>query len=363
MCALTDPRIEQYAKLLVETCIDVQPGWHVLVNGGALARPLLEEVSRAVGRRGAYAIQRAHLSGNGINVPWAQEAPEELLSNPSPIETYGLDNADALVSVEAPENTRELAGLSAKRLALIQGGLRPHLERVLTMDLKWVGCQYPTPALAQEAEMSVGEFADFLYGACLLDWDAEHERMSRYAKRFDEAEEVRLVAPGTDLRLSTTGRSTEVDAGSANMPGGEFFTSPLEESAEGEITFGEFPAVYSGREVRGIGLRFEGGRVVDASAEANEEFLLEMLDLDDGSRRLGELGIGCNPGITRHMRNTLFDEKMDGTVHLALGNGLPDVGGTNVSQLHWDIVKDMRAEGARIELDGKAVQEAGRWRL
>ena len=360
---MTDPRIEQYARLLVETCIDVQPGWHVLVNGGALARPLLEEVSRAIGRRGAYAIQRANLAGSGINIPWAREAPEELLSSPSPLETYGLDNADGLVSVEAPENTRELSGLPAKRLALIQAGLRPHLDRVLTRDLKWVGCQYPTPALAQEAGMSVAEFADFLYGACLLDWDAERERMSRYAQSFDEAEEVRLVADGTDLRLSIAGRPMEVDAGSANMPGGEFFTSPVEDSIEGEIHFGEFPAVYNGREVRGIHLRFASGRVVNASAETNEEFLLEMLDLDDGSRRLGELGIGCNPGITRHMRNTLFDEKMDGTVHLALGNGLPDVGGTNVSQLHWDIVKDMRAEGARIELDGRAVQEAGRWRL
>ena len=359
---MKDPRIEQYAALLVETCVDVQPGWQVLVNGGALARPLLEEVSRAVGRRGAYAIQRANLAGNGINVPWAQEAPEELLSKPAPIETHGLDHADALIAIEAPENTRELSGLPAERLALIQAGLRPHLERVLTMDLKWVGCQYPTAALAQEAGVSVGEFEDFLYGACLLDWDAERERMSRYAKHFDEAEEVRLVAGGTDLVLGVADRQMEVDAGGANMPGGEFFTSPLEESAEGEILFDEFPAVYAGREVQGIRLRFEGGRVVDASAEANEEFLLEMLDLDDGARRLGELGIGCNPGITRHMKNTLFDEKIDGTVHVALGNGLPDVGGTNVSQLHWDIVKDMR-RGGRIELDGKAVQEDGRWLL
>ena len=172
---------------------------------------------------------------------------------------------------------------------------------------------------------------------------------------------MRLVAGDTDVRLSIAGRPMLVDAGGANMPGGEFFTSPVEDSAEGEIVFGEFPAVYSGREVRGIRLRFEGGKVVDASAEANEDFLLEQLDLDEGARRLGELGIGCNPGITRHMKNTLFDEKIDGTVHLALGNGLPDVGGENVSQLHWDIVKEMRAEGSRIELDGETVQESGRW--
>jgi aminopeptidase len=146
------------------------------------------------------------------------------------------------------------------------------------------------------------------------------------------------------------------------MPGGEFFFSPIEDSAEGTIAFTEFPAVYAGREVTGIRLRFEGGRVVDASANDEEEFLIETLDRDEGARRLGELGIGCNPGITRHMKNTLFDEKIDGTVHLALGNGLPEIGGTNHSQIHWDIVKDLR-NGGRILLDGELVQENGVWRI
>ncbi|HZE28763.1 MAG TPA: aminopeptidase, partial [Gaiellaceae bacterium] len=269
---MSDPRVERYAALLVETCVDVQPGWQVLVNGSYLARPLLEEVSKQVARRGAYAIQRANLSGSGINLPWAREAPEELLSTPPAIETYIWQEADALIAVEAPENTRELSGLPGERLALIQGGLRPHLERVLRMELKWVGCQYPTPALAQEAGMSLDAFADFLFGACLLDWDAERERMSRYAERFEAADEVRLVAGDTDLRLSIAGRSMLVDAGGANMPGGEFFTSPVEDSAEGEVVFGEFPAVYNGREVRGIRLRFEGGKVIDASAEAGEDY-------------------------------------------------------------------------------------------
>jgi aminopeptidase len=360
---VTDPRVQQYAELLVGTCVGVEPGWQVLVNGGMLARPLLEAVSREIGKRGAYAIQRASLAGNGINVPWAQEAPEELLAKPAPIEARAFDEADALVAIEAPENTRELASLSSERLGMLQAGLRPHLERVLRMEMKWVGCQYPTPALAQEAGMSVSEFEDFLYGACLLDWDAERERMSCYAERFEEAAEVRIVGTDTDLRLGIAGRPVLVDAGGANMPGGEFFTSPLEDSAEGEIVFGEFPAVYTGREVQGIRLRFDDGVVVDASAELNEEFLQELLDRDEGARRLGELGIGCNPGITRHMKNTLFDEKIDGTVHLALGNGLPEVGGTNQSQVHWDIVKDMRREGSRIELDGEPVQEAGRWLL
>jgi aminopeptidase len=356
-----DPRVERYAALLVETCIDVQPGWQVLVSGGILARPLLEEVSRLIARRGAYALQRVSTNGYGTNVPWVQEAPEALLDTAAPIEAYAWEHVDGLVSVEAPENTRELAAVPQERLMRYQRGLRAHQERIFTHELKWVGCQYPTPALAQDAELPLAEFADFLYGACLLDWGAERERMSRYAELFEAAEEVRIVAPDTDLRLALGDRPFFVDAGGANMPGGEFFTSPLEDSAEGEIVFGEFPAVYVGREVLGIRLRFDGGKVVDASADTNEEFLLEQLDLDDGARRLGELGIGCNPGITRYMRNTLFDEKIDGTVHLALGNGLPRVHGENVSQIHWDIVKDVRREGCRVELDGKTVQEAGRW--
>jgi aminopeptidase len=357
---MTDPRIEDYAKLLVEECLDVQPGWQVMVSGGALGRPLLEAVFRLLGQKGAYAIPRISLAGQGFNLAWAQEAPLELLDNPAPIEMHPFHEADAWIGIEAPENTRELTGLDQERLGRLQAGIRPHVERVFTFELKWVGCQYPTPALAQEAGMSLSEFEDFLYGSCLLDWKAEKERMSRYAKAFDEAKEVRIVAEGTDLTLGIDGRDGEVDAGGANMPGGEFFYSPLEDSASGTIAFTEFPAVYAGREVTGIRLRFEEGRVVDASADSNESFLLETLDLDDGSRRLGELGIGCNPRITRHMKNTLFDEKIDGTIHLALGNGLPEVGGKNVSQVHWDIVKDLR-EGGRIELDGKVVQESGKW--
>ena len=153
----------------------------------------------------------------------------------------------------------------------------------------------------------------------------------------------------------------KVDALGSNLPGGEFFGCPIEDSAEGEISFAEFPAVYRGREITGIRLVFAGGRVVDASAATNEAFLIETLDTDEGARRLGELGVGCNPGITRYMKNTLFDEKMDGTVHLAVGNSYTDLGGVNQSAIHWDLVKDLRLPGSRIELDGVVVQREGAW--
>jgi aminopeptidase len=356
---MRDPRVEQYAEILVDTCGGVQPGWQVIVSAGPQGRPLAEEVARLVGKRGAYSLARSGFTGS---LAWLLEAPEDLLDTLPPIELYAFEHADGLISIDAPDNTREIAAVPPERLARLQASARPALERVYTNDLKWVGCNYPCPALAQDAGMSLGDYADFLYGACLLDWDAERERMSHYAERFDSGSEVRIVGAETDITLSLEGRSGIVDAGGSNMPGGEFYYSPVEDSAEGTISFLEFPAPFLGRDVKGIRLRFEGGTVVDASADAEEEFFLEVLDQDEGARRLGELGIGCNPGITRFMRNTLFDEKIDGTIHLALGNGIPEAGGTNQSELHWDIVKDLRP-GGQILLDGEVVQQDGMWQI
>jgi aminopeptidase len=358
---MSDPRDRQYAELLVDTCIGVQPGWQVVVFANPLARPLVEEICRALAERGAYALLQLSFGTTFLGeAAWIQHAPKELLETLAPLVRRTLEEADGVIAVLAPENTRDSSALDSWRLQTLQQAARPAMQRMFTYELAWVGCQYPTPALAQDAGMSTGDFADFLYGACLRDWNAERERMQRYADRFDAAEQVRVVGAGTDLMLSIAGRSMKVDAGGANIPGGEFFCSPVEDSTEGEITFAEFPATLAGRDVVGVHLRFESGKVVDASAEVNEDFLLETIDTDEGGRFLGELGVGCNPGITRYTRSTLFDEKIDGTVHLALGNGIHDVGGTNVSAIHWDIVKDLRP-GGRIELDGELVQENGRW--
>src|SRR5207247_9901023 len=171
----SDQRVEAYAALLVEKCLDVQPRWQVLLVSSPLARPLIEAVTRQIARRGAYVLPRLSLNGS-LNVPWVLEAPEELLSAPPPIDIHAYENADALIAIEAPVNTREALAVPSERLALHQAGLRPHMERMFTYELKWVGCQFPTPALAQDAGMSVSEFEDFLYGACLLDWDAERRR-------------------------------------------------------------------------------------------------------------------------------------------------------------------------------------------
>jgi aminopeptidase len=361
---MADPRIESYARLLVETCLDVQPGWQVVVGSSYLGRPLVEEVCRQIGGKGAYALMRIGFNGIGVgpDLAWVKAAPDELLKELPSIDRYALENLDAVMVIVAPENTREASAIPQERLQLMQAAARPANERIISGEVPWVGCQYPTPALAQEAEMSLQEFEDFLYGAVLLDWDAEAKKMERIKERFDRADEVRIVGAETDLTLSLTGREGKVDAGGANIPGGEVFYSPVEDSAEGTVAFLEFPAVLAGREIEGIRLRFEGGKVVDASATKNEAFLIETLDTDEGARRLGELGIGCNPGITRHMKNTLFDEKIYGTVHLALGKGFPWLGGSNDSLIHWDIVKDLR-NGGELYCDGELVQQSGEWRL
>jgi aminopeptidase len=220
--------------------------------------------------------------------------------------------------------------------------------------------EWPVQSLADDAGMTLAEYEQFIFDAVLLDWDAEAARMRLIADVFDGADEVRIVGTGTDLTLSLAGRTGSVDDGHINMPGGEVFYSPVEDSANGVIEFSEFPAVHYGTEVEGARFVFEHGRIVEATARTNEEFLVQTLDTDDGARRLGELGIGCNPGIQRFMKNVGFDEKINGTVHLAVGNSYSFTGGRNESSIHWDIVKDLRTAG-RIYADGRLVQENGTW--
>ena len=358
-----DPRIERYAALLVDYCIEVKPRMQVVVVSTPLARPLYEEVVRQVARRGAFAIPRIMFGRSVLSErAWLAEAPEELVGELAPIERHLAEQVEAVIAIDAPENTRADSALSSERLTKAQEAGRPLLDRVAAHEIPWVLCQYPTQALAQEAGMSLYDFEEVLYAACLIDWEAEGERMRRIAARIQAAEELRFVGRDTDLRVRLAGRRVDASAGKYNMPDGEVYFPPLEDSVEGHVSFGEFPAVHDGRELRGIRLRFEGGRVVDASAETEEAFLHEVLDTDEGSRRLGEVGIGCNPGVTRYMKNTLFDEKIDGTAHFALGNSYTDLGGLNESAIHWDIVKDLR-RGGRIDADGEPIQVDGAWKL
>jgi aminopeptidase len=357
-----DSRIEQYARLLVEECVDVQPGWQVAVRSSPLARPLVDEVCRQLARRKAHALLRLSFSSMGVNEAWVKEAPEEMLDEIPSVSAYELENLDCFIAIIAPENTRDGADVPPERLAALQKAFRPYGEPYFRGDKPWVGCQYPTPALAQDAGMTLAQFEDFLYGAVLIDWDALAREMEKIAERFDGAKEVRIVGEDTDLTFSLEGRQGKVSAAGANMPSGEVFYSPVEDSANGVVTFSEYPATYFGHDVNGVRLRFDNGRAVEISARTEEEFLKGVLSTDDGASVLGEFGIGCNPGIQRHMRNTLFDEKIEGTVHLAMGNGFPIIGGTNESAVHWDMVKDLR-QGGELYVDGELVQRNGDWQF
>ncbi|MCP9486806.1 MAG: aminopeptidase [Gaiellaceae bacterium MAG52_C11] len=358
---MNDPRIRQLAELLVNRSLDVQPGWQVVIRTTPLARPLLTEVAKAVARREAYALVRMTWNERSrVDLDWAREAPLELLAKLPAIEAYSVEHEDARLTILAPEDLHAGADLEPERRRLMQRSQERSAERGRTLDVRWAVTQFPTEASAQEAGMTLAQFEDYVYGACLRDWDAEHERMRRYAERFDGANEVRIVGRETDLTLSIEGREATIDHGLRNMPAGEFFFGPVEDSAEGVVTFAEFPSIYQGRDVAGARLVFEGGAIVDASAEEGDDALLAALDTDEGARRLGELGIGCNPGITKHMRNTLFDEKIDGTIHLAVGASYTFTGATNKSAIHWDLVKDLRS-GGELWCDGELVQRDGRW--
>ena len=359
---MADPRDAELAGLLVDRCLAVEPGWQVTVRSSPLARSLVEEVARAIARRGAYYLPRINWGSERIraDLTWALEAPLELLAELPPIERHQVETEDARLTIRAPEDVHAGSELGEERRRLLQTAAEPASRRARALEVRWAVVEYPTEAGASQAGMSLPEYTEFIYGACLLDWDAEEKRMQAVKERFDRADRVRIVGDGTDLTLSIRGRTGVVSAGFRNMPDGEVFFSPVEDSADGQITFSEYPAVYLGNDVERVRLAFREGRVVEASAGAGEEFLLSVLRTDDGASRLGELGLGCNPRIQRFTRNVLFDEKIAGTVHLALGGSYTHAGGRNESAVHWDMVKDLR-RGGELWLDGELVQRDGRW--
>jgi aminopeptidase len=312
----------------------------------------------------------AALSFEGQSATYLTNATDAQLEWISPVSDWAAEQADCRIAIGADTNTRQLSQVSpdrqTKRQAATRRLMQRTMERAAAGEHRWVYTIYPTNAYASDAEMSLRAFEDFYFHACLADdgdplgaWKRTSDECHRLAEWIEGHEEVRVTAPGTDLRLGIAGRHFIPCDGEHNMPDGEFFTGPVEDSVEGEVSF-HLPSVIGGREVSGVKLRFESGKVVDASAERGEEFLIKLLDTDDGARRLGELGIGTNYGIDRGTRDVLLDEKIGGTVHLAVGASYPESGGTNESAVHTDMVCDVR-QGGRIEVDGELFQEDGKF--
>jgi aminopeptidase len=366
--ALNDPRIETWARTLVTYSSAVQPGDVVAITGEVAARPLYQALYRETLRAG----------GLPVVIPRFDEVPAELLQLASddqltwvsPVDRWIYGEADVYIRVEAEENTKVLSGIAPERQVARQrhwGQLVSRLlERTAAGEVRWVITLYPTDAYAQDAEMSTAEFAAFVFNACKLcaedpadAWRQQAATQQRLINWLTGRKLVHLRGPGTDLKLAVEGRIWENCDGTQNFPDGKICTSPVEDATEGHVRF-SYPIVTDGREIHDVRLRFESGRVVDAAASQGETYLIETLDADPGARRLGELAFGTNFDITRFSKSILFDEKIGGTVHMAIGAGFPDLGGTNDSAIHWDLICDLR-DGGAVDVDGEPFLRDGRY--
>ncbi len=365
---MRDPRIANLAKILVGYSTRVQEGDTVTIDGASPAEPLLQAIYEEVLKAGGLPVMQMSLEGQDST--YYEYASDAQLDWISPVSRWTSEEADVRISVGASTNPRELSGVPPERQqrrSKATGDLMAKvMERSADGDFRWVYTLFPTAAYAAEANMSRAEYEDFYFAACLAvdgdplrNWEKASEETQRLAEWMQDREEVHVTGDGTDIKLGIAGRKFVPSLGRHNMPDGEFFTGPIEDSVEGEVTF-HLPAVLRGREVAGVRLRFEGGKVVEASAERGEEYLKGLLDTDPGARYLGELGIGTNYGIDRGTREVLLDEKIGGTVHMALGRSYPETGGVNESAVHEDLVCDLR-QGGKVTVDGEELQVDGKF--
>jgi aminopeptidase len=361
-----DNPVQRLAQLLVDYSARVGEGDLVLIEASVLAEPLVREVYRRALEAGAQ--PRTRIALGDLLETLMFEGSEQQLDWENPARAEDIEQADVRIVISAPSNTKSLTSVDPARQARYA---RTHerlkhryLERAAAGDLRWTVTAYPTKASAQDAEMSLEDYEDFVYRAGFLDaddpparWEEFGARIEELATSLREKRELRIVAEGTDLTFSVEGRNWMASKGHENLPDGEVYTAPVETSLEGEIRF-TYPAVYQGREVEDVRLRFEGGEVVKATAERGQELLEAMISVDDGARRAGEFAFGLNPAVGVFTRNILFDEKIGGTVHLALGTAYPECGGTNRSGLHWDMICDLRT-GSEVYADGELVYRDG----
>jgi aminopeptidase len=352
------PDPDAFARLLCDWCLEAREGQYTLVSTTPLAAPLLRALHRALITRGAWP-PRLRIDLPGLAEDFYRLASEHLLDSFPSQDLAEMEQLDAYLFIDAPENTRALAGVDPATIARVARAREPIHEARMTK--RWCGTLWPTPALAQQAGMGQDDFAEFVNRALFLDrpdpvaaWQALNDRQAAIIERLAPASEIRIEAEGTDLRLRVGGRTWINSNGRRNMPSGEVFTGPLEHSATGTIRF-TVPSSPRGVLVEDVELTFEDGEVKRATAARGQEYLDAALATDPGARFLGELGIGTNAGIDRPTGSILLDEKMAGTVHLALGRSYPETGGRNASALHWDLICDLR-QGGRLTADGETLE-------
>jgi aminopeptidase len=370
---MPDPRLDQLARVITEYSVGVKPGQLVRIQGEPIATPFVEVLYEACLRAGAHPYVR--LSPDALSEIFYEVASEEQLKHVSPIARYEIETIDVSIGLWAETNTKALSRIDAKRQSIASSARKEimsiFMQRAAKKQLHWCGTLFPTLASAQDAEMSLRQYEDFVFGAGHLDkpdpvavWRDIEQCQQRVVDYLNGRKQVHFqAANGTDLTVNVDAMTWINCCGHENFPDGEVFTGPnlgADDGGVNGVVRYSFPAVHHGREVHDIELTFEKGKVVKARASKNEDFLKEMLDQDEGASRLGEIAIGTNYNITEYSKNTLFDEKIGGTFHAAVGAGYPETGNSNESGLHWDMVCDLRT-GGTITVDGEVISRDGRF--
>ena len=365
---MADQRLNKLAKLLVNYSTEVKKGDFVFICADEVATPWAVEVAKEATKNGAHVEYR--LESDEMQEIKLKYSSEEQLKEGNLIYETLLSKADVWLTAWGSRNTRSLSKIDSEKLKIAQQGAakwrKTYSDRCGDGSLRWCGTQYPTYADAQEACMSMSEYEEFVYGAGLLNCDdpvAQWKRISqeqeRWVKYLDTKKELHIISEGTDIKVGIKDRKWINCDGKVNFPDGEIFTSPVESDIHGYITF-SFPGIFSGKQIEGIRLEVKEGKVVEATAKKGEELLKSLLETDEGASFFGEVAIGTNYGIKDFTSNMLFDEKIGGTVHMAIGDSMPEAGGKNKSSLHWDMLCDMR-NGGEIYADGELFYENGKF--
>jgi aminopeptidase len=364
---MTDSRVIKLANVLVHYSLELKPGQQFVINTHPWAEELTLAVYEAAIKAGANVLVQSRTPG--AEEIYYKYASDDQLDHVSPTYKLIAETFDASLSIWTVHNTRSLAGIDPSRMARASkagaGVFKTFLNRMAKGEMRWCGTSFPTHASAQEADMSLRDYQDFVYGSEMLDeddpvayWKNIGQDLRRLADMFKGHDQVILKGPDIDLKMSIKDRRFIPCDGKENFPDGEIFTGPVEDSVEGWVRF-HYPAIENGQEVTDIQLWFEKGKVVKEAASKNQELLTAQLNTDAGARYLGEFGIGTNYGITRFTKDMLFDEKMGGTIHLAVGAGLPESGSKNESGIHWDMLCNMK--DAEIRVDNELFYKNGKF--
>ena len=363
-----DQRLDLLATLLVDYCVETQAGEVVRIHSLPQAGDLVRAVYREVLKAGGYPLVRFRLDGfDELFYRYASDAQIDYVTD---VQSYEVEHIQASIGIWAPGNLRETAGIDPKRLARRSKAMEPLQAPFMKPrdqgGVKWVGLDFPTNGSAQEAGMSLADYEEFVFRACMPEpgnpadyWRKVHAEQERLVQILNRMEALHFKGPRMDLRLRCQGRKWINCDGQMNMPDGEIFTAPIDDSAQGWIAF-DYPSEFYGKPVEGIRLDFLDGKVVGSSAEKGADCLQAALEVDEGAQRIGEISFGTNAGIQICTKNTLFDEKIGGTIHLALGEAYPESGGINKSAIHWDIVAEMK-NGSRVLADGRTIYENGQF--